>query len=163
MKNQSPKNSFEPHSFPLISDAAGSLGDRHEQFVIAVGHSGLEQQIRVRFARGFIPKTVFGSPATQTLIDRLHLDRVLRQLRGWPHSCEDPSKAPSASAQSQDEQTAGTIDEGNSKTDQGRWGLSRWSILFLPGCGQVETRRRHTVERAKANEYGAAARDETST
>ena len=43
------------------------------------------------------------------------------------------------------------------------WGLSRWSILSLPGCGQVETRRRHTVEHAKVYGHGAAARDETST
>ncbi len=49
------------------------------------------------------------------------------------------------------------------KTDQGRRGLSRWSILSLTSGGQVATRRRHTVAQAKAHAYGSAARDETST
>ena len=47
----------------------------------------------MRLARAFLAKAVCDLPTTRSLIDRLHCDRVLRQLCGWLHRGEVPSEA----------------------------------------------------------------------
>ncbi len=47
---------------------------------------------------GFLIKTVFGLPATRSLIDRLHHDRALRQPCGALNRGEVPSEATSSRA-----------------------------------------------------------------
>ena len=97
---------FQEELFPFLRDETGPLGDGHEKLVIAIEHSRLEHQIRftvrrpgrpresrVRLARAFFAKSVFDPPTTRSLIDRLHCDRVLRQLCGWLRRDDVPSEA----------------------------------------------------------------------
>ena len=97
---------FQAELFPFLGEEAGPLCDSHEQLVIAIEYSRLEHQIRftgrrpgrpresrLRLARAFLAKAVCGLPTTRSLIDRLHCDRVLRQLCGWLRRGEVPSEA----------------------------------------------------------------------
>lgn len=63
-----------------------------ERFVPPTKGVGRKPRDRWAFARAFVAKSVLNLPTTQTLIDRLHVDRSLRQLCGFSMSHRIPGK-----------------------------------------------------------------------
>ena len=92
--------------FPFLSEAAGPLTEKLKQVVTVFemapvggfvamwsGLPGRPLADRVALARGFIAKTVLGLPTTSLLIERLHGDKTLRLLCGWPRRGAVPSES----------------------------------------------------------------------
>ena len=92
--------------FPWLDDTVGPLTERHRQLVMVLemapiarllpyprGARGRPQAERAALARAFVAKAVFNVATTRLLIDRLSVDRTLRQLCGWQRLGEVPSEA----------------------------------------------------------------------
>jgi hypothetical protein len=91
--------------FPLLREEVGPLGERHEQFVRALGALQLDGFVvvrrgrgrpahdRARLARAFVAKAIFNLPHTRALLDRLRADIALRRLCGWERAAEIPDES----------------------------------------------------------------------
>lgn len=90
--------------FPWLAATEGPLTEMTKLFVTVLemapvgaflasgpGLVGRPPAERVPLARAFIAKAVYGIPLTVLLIDRLKMDKRLRQLCGWHHAGAIPS------------------------------------------------------------------------
>jgi IS5 family transposase len=90
--------------FPALREELGHMSERYEQFVralamlemdgfVTVRHGrGRRPHDRLKVARAFLAKAVFNLPHTRALLDRLHVDRVLRRLCGWETTAQIPDE-----------------------------------------------------------------------
>src|SRR5580704_3539169 len=90
--------------FPALREELGHMSERHEQFVRALAMLEMDGFVTVRHGRGrrphdrlkvdraFLAKAVFNLPHTRALLDRLHVDRVLRRLCGWETTAQIPDE-----------------------------------------------------------------------
>jgi hypothetical protein len=82
--------------FPMLREEVGPLTAQHERLVTVLdvacieafvqmwpGLPGRPPSDRHALARAFVAKAVLGLPQTKLLIERLKVDKVLRQLCGW--------------------------------------------------------------------------------
>ena len=90
--------------FPEIKEAFGVLSTKEKKLIRILDFAQIEKNItvvtitntpkdRVEMARAFIAKSVYNIQTTRDLIDRLHVDRVLRVLCGWRYKRDIPSEA----------------------------------------------------------------------
>ena len=92
--------------FPWLQAEAGPLTDNHKRLVAVLEVAGIEVHVRMRdggpgrplddrhaLARAFVAKAVLNLPTTAALIERLHVDLVLRRLVGWERAAQVPSEA----------------------------------------------------------------------
>ncbi len=92
--------------FPALAEELGALSERHRQLVTVldmvrpealIGHAhgavGRPKKDRAALARSFLAKAVFNISETETLIERLVLDKTLRRLCGWSRVGAVPSAA----------------------------------------------------------------------
>lgn len=92
--------------FPALAEELGLLSERHEQLVTVlelvrpeafIGHAygavGRPRADRAALARSFLAKAVFNISETETLVERLKLDKALRRLCGWNRVGAVPSAA----------------------------------------------------------------------
>ena len=112
MKNIVPKLSkmwnkiinLEKSLFPELKEELGTLSSKEEKLIKILDFAEIEKNIivvsitntpkdREEIARAFIAKSVYNMQTTRDLIDRLHVDRVLRVLCGWRYKRDVPSEA----------------------------------------------------------------------
>jgi hypothetical protein len=92
--------------FPLLKEKLGPLSRQHlkvittielvrvEDFIkVYFGYVGRPPKDRVAIAHAFIAKAVLNLPFTSSLLDRLAVDRVLRQICGWERKASIPSES----------------------------------------------------------------------
>ena len=106
---------FQGELFPEIQDAVGPLLKNHQRFVMALGiicpedftlrisqRDGRPLCDRINLVRAFIAKAIWDIPTTRDLVERLKVDRQMRNLCGWVLICgkackDDPLGGKSAS------------------------------------------------------------------
>ena len=99
-------NTIQATLFPILEEELSPLTKLQERFVTVLdfvrvekflpyyhGVVGAPESDRAAIARAFIAKKIYHTETTKKLIDRLHCDRVLRQLCGWECKREIPSEA----------------------------------------------------------------------
>ena len=87
---------FQGEFFPEIQDAVGPLLKNHQRFVMALGiicpedftlrisqRNGRPLCDRINWVRAFIAKAIWDIPTTRDLVERLKVDRQMRNLCGW--------------------------------------------------------------------------------
>jgi hypothetical protein len=87
---------IQDNLFPWLEETLGPLSLKHRQVVQALDMIRIEAFLpsrrytlgrpsaeRAAIARAFIAKAILNLPTTRQLIDRLKVDKVLRQLCGW--------------------------------------------------------------------------------
>ena len=92
--------------FPWLQAEIGPLTDNHKRLIAMLEVAGIEAHVRMRdggpgrplddwhaLARAFVAKAVLNVPTTAALIERLHVDLVLRLLVGWERAAQVPSEA----------------------------------------------------------------------
>ena len=97
---------IQAHLFPWLQSEVGPLTDNHKRLVTVLemvrieghlamrhGEPGRPPSDRHALARAFVAKSVLNLPATDMLIERLHIDATLRRLCGWERSAQVPSEA----------------------------------------------------------------------
>lgn len=96
---------LQDHLFPVMEQELGPMSRRHQQFVRALGMLEMDGFVAVRHGRGrpahdrasmaraFLAKAVFNLPHTRALIDRLHVDEILRRLCGWESKRQVPEES----------------------------------------------------------------------
>ena len=97
---------FQGELFPEIQDAVGPLLEKHQRFVTVLEmvcpenfirriskRDGRPLSDRVNLARAFLAKAMWDIPTTRALIERLKVDRQLRNLCGWVLISEIPSES----------------------------------------------------------------------
>ena len=98
--------SLQGELFPALEEELGPLGERYRDLVTVLelarveafvkdwpGLVGRPRKDRAALARGFVAKAVFNIAQTDTLIERLKLDKTLRRLCGWTRLGAVPSEA----------------------------------------------------------------------
>ncbi len=98
--------SLQGELFPALEEELGPLGERYRDLVTVLelarveafvrdwaGLVGRPREDRAALARGFVAKAVFNIAQTNTLIERLVLDKTLRRLCGWPRLGAVPSES----------------------------------------------------------------------
>ena len=97
---------FQRELFPEIQDAVGPLLKNHQRFVMALGiicpedftlrisqRDGRPLCDRINLVRAFIAKAIWDIPTTRDLVERLKVDRQMRNLCGWVLIHEIPSES----------------------------------------------------------------------
>ena len=97
---------FQGELFPWMEDTVGPLSERHRHLVMVLEMAPIERLLpyprggrgrpleeRAALARAFVAKAVFNVVTTRLLIDRLSVDRTLRQLCGWQRAGKVPSES----------------------------------------------------------------------
>ena len=97
---------FQGELFPEIQDAVGPLLKNHQRFVMALGiicpedftlrishRDGRPLCDRINLVRAFIAKAIWDIPTTRDLVERLKVDRQMRNLCGWVLIHEVPSES----------------------------------------------------------------------
>ena len=97
---------FQGELFPEIQAAVGPLLKNHQRFVMVLEMVCPENFIRripqkdgrplcdrVNLARAFLAKAIWDIPTTRALVDRLKVDRQMRNLCGWVLISEVPSES----------------------------------------------------------------------
>ena len=97
---------FQGELFPEIQDAVGPLLKNHQRFVMALGiicpedftlrtsqRDGRPLCDRINLVRAFIAKAICDIPTTRDLVERLKVDRQMRNLCGWVLIHEIPSES----------------------------------------------------------------------
>ena len=97
---------FQGELFPEIQDAVGPLLKNHQRFVMALGiicpedftlrtsqRDGRPLSDRINLVRAFIAKAICDIPTTRDLVERLKVDRQMRNLCGWVLIHEIPSES----------------------------------------------------------------------
>jgi len=96
---------LQDHLFPVMEQELGAMSGRHQQFVQALAMLEMDGFVTVRHGRGrpahdrasmaraFLAKAVFNLPHTRALIDRLHVDVILRRLCGWETERQVPDES----------------------------------------------------------------------
>ena len=97
---------FQGELFPEIQDAVGPLQKKYQHFVMVLEmvcpenfirripqRDGRPLSDRVNLARAFLAKAVWDIPTTRALVERLKIDRQLRNLCGWVLISEVPSES----------------------------------------------------------------------
>ena len=97
---------FQGEFFPEIQDAVGPLLKNHQRFVMALGiicpedftlrisqRNGRPLCDRINWVRAFIAKAIWDIPTTRDLVERLKVDRQMRNLCGWVLIHEIPSES----------------------------------------------------------------------
>src|SRR3990172_10707134 len=93
--------------FPHLEECLPEMTEVHRQVVLAVEVVGIEEHVtpgylqwlgrkkkdRKPLARAFVAKACCNIATTKALVDRLLVDRVLRQLCGWEKAGDVPSLA----------------------------------------------------------------------
>ena len=95
---------FQGELFPEIQDAVGPLLKNHQRLVMALGiicpedftlrtsqRNGRPLCDRINLVRAFIAKAICDIPTTRDLVERLKVDRQMRNLCGWVLIHEIPS------------------------------------------------------------------------
>jgi hypothetical protein len=93
--------------FPWLAEELGPLTETHKQVITVLEMACLEAFVqtwsglpgrplkdRHALARAFVAKAVLGLPQTKLLIERLAVDKQLRQLCGWQRAGHVPSESP---------------------------------------------------------------------
>ena len=99
-------NTIQATLFPILEEKLSPLTKLQERLVTVLdfvrveeflpyyhGTVGAPECDRAAIARAFIAKKIYNIETTKQLIDRLHCDRVLRQLCGWECKRDIPSEA----------------------------------------------------------------------
>jgi hypothetical protein len=89
-----------------LKEKLGPLSDSHTRVIATIelvkvesfiksysGYRGRPCDDRVSIAHAFIAKSVLNLPTTSSLLDRLKIDRVLRQICGWERKDSIPSES----------------------------------------------------------------------
>ena len=97
---------FQGELFPEIQDAVGPLLKNHQRLVMALGiicpedftlrishRDGRPLCDRINLVRAFIAKAICDIPTTRDLVERLKVDRQMRNLCGWVLIHEIPSES----------------------------------------------------------------------
>ena len=97
---------FQAELFPEIQNAIGPLPENHQRFVYALEMVHPENFIRksakkndrplfsrINIARAFLAKPLWNIPTTRVLVERLMINRQLRNLCGWVLIHEIPSES----------------------------------------------------------------------
>ena len=97
---------FQGELFPEIQDAVGPLLKNHQRFVMALGiicpedftlrtsqRNGRPLCDRINLVRAFIAKAIWDIPTTRDLVERLKVERQMRNLCGWVLIHEIPSES----------------------------------------------------------------------
>ena len=97
---------FQGELFPEIQAAVGPLLKNHQRFVMVIEMVCPENFIRripqkdgrplcdrVYLARAFLAKAIWDIPTTRALVERLKVDRQMRNLCGWVLVSEVPSES----------------------------------------------------------------------
>ena len=97
---------FQGELFPEIQDAVGPLLKNHQRLVMALGiicpedftlrishRDGRPLCDRINLVRAFISKAIWDIPTTRDLVERLKVDRQMRNLCGWVLIHEIPSES----------------------------------------------------------------------
>jgi DNA-binding transcriptional regulator GbsR (MarR family) len=95
---------LENSLFPNLQEKLGVLSSKEQKLIKILDFAEIEKNVctisktnppkdREQIARAFIAKSVYNFQTTRDLIDRLHVDRILRVLCGWRHSNEIPSES----------------------------------------------------------------------
>ena len=97
---------FQGELFPEIQAAVGPLLKNHQRFVMVLEMVCPENFIRrisqkdgrplcdqVNLARAFLAKAIWDIPTTRALVERLKVDRQMRNLCGWVLISEVPSES----------------------------------------------------------------------
>ena len=97
---------FQGELFSEIQDAVGPLLKNHQRFVMALGiicpedftlrisqRDGRPLCDRINLVRAFIAKAIWDIPTTRDLVERLKVDRQMRNLCGWVLIHEIPSES----------------------------------------------------------------------
>ena len=97
---------IQAHLFPWLQAEVGPLTDNHKRLVTVLELVRVEDHVQMRdgepgrpprdrhaLARALIAKSVLNLPATDMLIERLHVDATLRRLCGWERARQVPSEA----------------------------------------------------------------------
>ena len=97
---------FQGELFPEIQDAVGPLLKNHQRFVMALGiicpedftlrtsqRNGRHLCDRINLVRAFIAKAIWDIPTTRDLVERLKVDRQMRNLCCWVLIHEIPSES----------------------------------------------------------------------
>lgn len=92
--------------FPSLKEKLGALGNVHMRVISALelvrvenfikfysGYPGRPSKDRVCIAHAFVAKSILNLPTTGSLLDRLEVDGVLRQICGWESKSHIPSEA----------------------------------------------------------------------
>ena len=98
--------SLQGELFPALEEELGPLGERYRDLVTVLelarvevfvkhwpGLVGRPRKDRAALARSFVAKAVFNIAQTDTLIERLVLDKPLRRLCGWGRLGAVPSES----------------------------------------------------------------------
>lgn len=99
-------NTIQATLFPILEEKLSPLTKLQERLVVVLDFVRVEEFLpyhhglvgapecdRAAIARAFIAKKIYKTETTKKLIDRLHCDRVLRQLCGWECKREIPSES----------------------------------------------------------------------
>lgn len=96
---------LQDHLFPVMERELGPMSGRHQQFVRALAMLEMDGFVTIRHGRGrrphdrasmaraFLAKAIFNLPHTRALIDRLHVDVILRRLCGWESERQVPEES----------------------------------------------------------------------
>lgn len=97
----------ERNLFPYLQECLPEMTLRHKRVVTVLEVVRIEDYVqpvwmqmrgrtradRKALARAFVAKACYNEPTTKLFIDRLHTDRILRQLCGWIRRCDIPSES----------------------------------------------------------------------
>ena len=92
--------------FPSLKEKLGPLLNSHMKVISTIelvrvecfiknywGYRGRRRKDRVAIAHAFIAKSVLNLPTTSSLLDRLRIDEVLRQICGWERKADIPDES----------------------------------------------------------------------
>jgi len=99
-------NTIQATLFPILEEKLSPLTKRQERLVTVLDFVRVEEFLpyyhgivgapecdRAAIARAFVAKKIYNIETSKQLIDRLHCDRVLRQLCGWECKRDIPSES----------------------------------------------------------------------
>jgi len=100
-------NCIQDNLFPWIEESLGPLSDKHRQLISVLEFADIDSHFstyrgitpgrppidRASIACAFIAKAIYNLPTTRCLIDRLKVDKILRQICGFLHIHEIPSES----------------------------------------------------------------------
>ena len=100
-------NCIQDTLFPWVEESLGPLSDKHQQLITVLEFANIDSHFstyrgirpdrpstdRASIACAFTAKAIYNLPTTRCLIDRLKVDKTLRQICGFLHIHEIPSES----------------------------------------------------------------------